>query len=177
MSWVEGILDFLRNGPKSGEKLNMNSLVEEAFKEGKIDARKSIREINSLIRWHTARKRWHQDKTRQKMAADGLGPASEQHDDLPGFGAAGFKASDFGMNALDLEEMEYSDEDGVDREDGGSDTDEEEELDPIKAERNRRKRHAERLKRSAGEPKKPDVSEVYGMEAQFLAMLRRVLSG
>ena len=177
MSWVEGILDFLRNGPKSGEKLDMNQLFEDTYRQNKIDARKSIREVNSLIKWHTARKRWHQDKTRQKMAADGHGPASEQHDDLPGFGAAGFKASDFGMNSLDLEEMEYSDEDGMDSDDEGSETDEEEELDPIKAERNRRKRHAERLKRSAGEPKKPEVSELYGMEEEFLGMLRRVLAG
>lgn len=176
MSWVEGILDFLRNGPRSGEKLDMNKLFEESVKGGNIDARKSIREINSLIKWHTARKRWHQDKTRQKMAADG-GPAEPAGQDIPGFGAKGFTASDFGMNSLDLEEMEYSDEEGDDEDEEGSETDEEEEVDPIKAERNRRRRHAERLKRSAGEPKKPEIAEVYRMEDAFVNNLRRVLAG
>ncbi|KAF2099472.1 hypothetical protein NA57DRAFT_38568 [Rhizodiscina lignyota] len=176
MSWVEGILDFLRNGPRSGEKLDMNKLFTDSYTAGQIDGRKSMREINSLIKWQAARKRWHQDKTRQKMAADGgIGP--EAHDDIPGLGKAGFTASDFGMNSLDLEEMEYSDEDGLDDDDEGSETDEEEEIDPIKAERNRRKRHAERLKRSAGEPKKPEVKEIYGMEDEFVGMLRRVLAG
>lgn len=170
MSWIEGILDFLRNGPRSGEKLDMNRLFTEAVQSGKIDARRSIREVNALIKWQTARKRWHQDKTRQKMGNAG------DDDDMPGMGAAGFRASDFGMNDLDLEEIAYESED-EDGEDEGETTDEEEDADPILAERQRRMKAQDRLKRTAGEPKKPDISEVYALHEDFVAMLRGVLAG
>ncbi|KAH7371557.1 hypothetical protein BKA66DRAFT_469521 [Pyrenochaeta sp. MPI-SDFR-AT-0127] len=30
---------------------------------------KAIHEINSLIKWHVARKKWHSDKTKQKTAS------------------------------------------------------------------------------------------------------------
>lgn len=49
-------------------------------------------------------------------------------------------------------------------------------LDPIAAERRRRLRDARRLRRSAGEPVKPDISEVYKLTSGFLGMLRAVLS-
>lgn len=65
-----------------------------------------------------------------------------------------------------------------DEEDEG-DTDDEElddDLDPIQAERRRRKKAQDRLRRTAGEPVKPEVSEVLKMREPFLAMLRMVLS-
>jgi chromosome segregation ATPase len=52
----------------------------------------------------------------------------------------------------------------------------EDELDPISAERRRRKKAQDRLRRSAGEPVKPEVSEVLKLREPFLAMLRAVLS-
>ena len=56
------------------------------------------------------------------------------------------------------------------------DEDMEDDLDPIQAERRRRKKAQDRLRRSAGEPVKPDVTEVVKMKEPFLAMLRMVLS-
>jgi hypothetical protein len=94
MGWLEGILDFLRHGPGSGGKLDMNALFRGGNDSGMIDKNKAIREINSLIKWQMARKKWHSDKTRQKMASGG-----DEPDPLMG-GMAGFKSSDFGLNAV-----------------------------------------------------------------------------
>ncbi|RMZ90994.1 hypothetical protein DV736_g1774, partial [Chaetothyriales sp. CBS 134916] len=90
MSWIEGILDFLRTGPKAG-KLDMNAIFQGGLDQGIIDAEVSRAEINDLIRWQEARKKWHSDKTRQKMAQDDSGP-----DQLPG--ANTFKSGDFGLD-------------------------------------------------------------------------------
>ena len=73
----------------------MNALFQGGVDSNVIDGNKTIREINSLIKWQTARKKWHSDKTRQKMASGG--------GDEPGdmmVGMAGFKTSDFGLNAV-----------------------------------------------------------------------------
>lgn len=94
MGWLEGILEFLRHGPGGGGKLDMNALFQGGMDSNTIDKRKAIREINSLIKWQTARKKWHQDKTRQKMASAGDEPE-------PALGGmAGFKSSDFGLNEV-----------------------------------------------------------------------------
>jgi hypothetical protein len=170
MGWIEGILEFLRHGPKAG-KLDMNALFSGAVSVGQLDKEKAIAEIDSLIAWQEARKKWHQDKTRQKMAAegtaDGLGLNVES---VPG--GIAFKSSDFGLNEMDLQEITYADE-----EEGSSDEEEEDdELDPIEAERKRRARKQDHLRRTAGEPLKPVVTEVDNLKESFLSMLRMVLA-
>ena len=70
MGWVEGILEFLRRGPTNGS-LDVNALFEGAVAAGVVDREKAVAEIDALIAWQEARKKWHQDKTRQKMAAEG----------------------------------------------------------------------------------------------------------
>lgn len=76
------------------------------------------------------------------------------------------------MPQLDLQDLEL-DDDAVD-------SDEEEEIDedddPIEAERKNRARAAEKLKRRAGEPKKPPIEEIKKLHPSFLAMLRSVLA-
>lgn len=94
MSWLEDILEFLRRGPKGG-KLDMNALFQGAADLGQINKEKAISEIDSLVRWQEARKRWHQDKTRQKMAAEGA-PTS------PAPGSMRFRSSDFGLNEVSV---------------------------------------------------------------------------
>lgn len=64
------------------------------------------------------------------------------------------------------------DEDDAESEDESAEDD----LDPISAERRRRKKAQDRLRRSAGEPVKPEVTEVLKLRESFLAMLRAVLS-
>ncbi|PNS18567.1 PX domain-containing protein [Sphaceloma murrayae] len=172
MQWIEGILTFLRHGPKGGGKLDMNALFAGAVEMKQIDKDKAVREINALIRWQEKRKKWHADKTRQKMAS---GDAGEEGNGLGVTGAgvglgSNFKASDFGLHALDLQDLE-EDEDEWD-----SDEEEEEDGDPIVAERKRRAKRQEVLRRSAGEPKKPNVIEVGKMKDGFLSMLRMVLA-
>lgn len=78
----------------------MNALFQGAVDSGVIDKTVAIREINSLIRWQTARKKWHQDKTRQKMASGG----GDEHSDLLGLGSA-FKTSDFGLNEVSTQHL------------------------------------------------------------------------
>jgi hypothetical protein len=190
MGWLEGILEFLRHGPRSGGSLDMNALFQSGVDSNTIDKDVAIREINSLIRWQQARKKWHQDKTRQKMAA-----GSDDGPDLL-TGMAGFQTSDFGLNEvsisgpfstsqstkanptqLDLEDIVNSSE-GEDSTDEEAELDEEEDVDPIGAERKRRQRQRRqaRLRRSAGEPIKPGIVELRKLHPTFLTMLRSVLS-
>ncbi|KAH5721115.1 hypothetical protein HBI20_103050 [Parastagonospora nodorum] len=168
MGWLEGILEFLRHGPTSGGKLDMNALVQGAMDSGVIDKNKATREINSLIKWQTARKKWHSDKTRQKMASGG-----DEPDGLLGGGMAGFKSSDFGLNELDLADLEL-DDDATDSE--PEEDDDEDIADPIEAERKKRAATAEKLRRKAGEPKKPQIEELYKLSPSFVSMLRGVLA-
>ncbi|EFQ26331.1 PX domain-containing protein [Colletotrichum graminicola] len=162
MGWIEDILEFLRKGPKNGT-LNINALFEGGVSSGIIDKAKVIEEVNQLIAWQEARKKWHHDKTRQKMAAEGNGG--------PDLAPTGFSSSDFGLDQMDLEDMAYDDDDEEEEE-----AEEEDELDPIEAERRRRAKRRDRLRRSAGEPTKPPVSEIHKLKENFLVMLREVLA-
>ena len=96
MGWLEGILQFLRKGPSGGGRLDMNALFQGAMEQGLINKDKAIGEINSLIKWQMARKRWHQDRTRQKMASGG-GDENDM-DMIPGMNK--FSSSDFGLNEV-----------------------------------------------------------------------------
>jgi hypothetical protein len=69
-------------------------------------------------------------------------------------------------------DMRMSDEE----DDEESEEEEADELDQVQAERRRRKKAQDRLRARAGEPVKPEVSEVLKMREGFLAMLRMVLS-
>ncbi|KAK3701341.1 hypothetical protein LTR37_015563 [Vermiconidia calcicola] len=168
MTWIEGILDFLRHGPQGG-KLDMNALFQGAVEMRLVDKEKAVREINSLIKWQTARKRWHSDKTRQKMAS---GDSAAVDNSGMGGLANTFKPGDFGLNAMDLQDLDMADEDDEDE----TDSDEEDEDDPIAAERKRRQRKQDMLKRSAGEPVKPEIVELGRMMPGFLEMVRGVLA-
>lgn len=92
MSWIEDILEFLRHGPRGG-RLDMNALLHGAKDVGQVDKDKALQEINALIKWHEDRKRWHLNKTRQKMAAEGTG-----NEAFPG--GATFRGSDFGLDEV-----------------------------------------------------------------------------
>jgi hypothetical protein len=94
MSWIEEILDFLRNGPAGG-KMDINALFQGAVGVGQVDKEIALNEINALIKWQEDRKRWHLNKTRQKMAAEGTGTAG---DSIPGAGA--FRSGDFGLDEV-----------------------------------------------------------------------------
>ncbi|KAK8164339.1 hypothetical protein IWX90DRAFT_255762 [Phyllosticta citrichinensis] len=168
MGWIEGILEFLRKGPSSGRKLDMNALVAGALEAGVIEKTAAIKEINSLIKWQAARKKWHSDKTRQKMAQGG----DEGADVMMGMGIGGFKSSDFGLHADDIEDLNIDADDS----ETYSDEDSDEDADPIIAERKRRARRAEQLKSKSGEPPKPQVVELRKLHPAFLNMLRSVLA-
>ncbi|KAG6999206.1 hypothetical protein G7Y79_00036g071620 [Physcia stellaris] len=162
MSWLEGILEFLRHGPQGG-KLDMNALFQGAVSVRSISQSASIAEIDALIRWQEERKKWHHDKTRQKMAAE--------HASAPGSNA--FRTSDFGLDEADVAELRDSEafEEGDEESE-----DQAEDADPIAAERKRRVRRQDHLRRTAGEPVKPVVKELGGLRDGFLAMLRMVLA-
>ncbi|OAA73981.1 PX domain protein [Cordyceps fumosorosea ARSEF 2679] len=170
MGWIEGILEFLRKGPKNGT-LNVNALFEGGVSTGTIDKEKAIEEINALIAWQEARKKWHNDKTRQKMAAEsnaagGMGGSLVT-------GGLGFDVSDFGLDSADVEDFNnFHDEDSEDE----LEAEAEDELDPIEAERRRRQKQQHTLRRRAGEPVKPKIEEVHKLHDNFLVMLREVLA-
>lgn len=166
MGWIEGILEFLRKGPQNGA-LDINALFEGASSNKSIDKEAAVKEINALIAWQEARKKWHQDKTRQKMAADG---GQGQLDIIPG--GMNFTSADFGLDQMDLEDMGYDDDDSEDE----AEEEAQDDLDPIEAERRRRAKRQDRLRRTAGEPEKPAVSEVHKLKENFLVMLRQTLA-
>ncbi len=165
MGWIEDILEFLRKGPVGG-KLDINALFEGGVAYGVVDKEKATAEIDKLIAWQEARKKWHHDKTRQKMAAEGDAGIDSGIASL-----ASFNVGDLGLNEMDFEDMNYEDES-----DSEADAEAEEELDPIEAERRRRAKKQDRLRRTAGEPPKPAVSEVHHLKENFLGMLRQVLA-
>ena len=172
MGWLEGILEFLRHGPKGG-KLDMNALFQGAVDMSSIDKLIAIAEINALIAWQEERKKWHQDKTRQKMAAEGTTPSSSKTGSSANALDNAFRSSDFGLNESDLAELRDSEafsSGDEDEEDDG------EGLDPILAERKRRIRRQDHLRRTAGEPVKPVVRELGKLREGFLSMLRMVLA-
>lgn len=74
----------------------MNALFRGAVAVGQIDPELAMKEIDSLVKWHADRKKWHHDKTRQKMAAEGSGTAADS--EMPG--SATFRGSDFGLDEV-----------------------------------------------------------------------------
>jgi hypothetical protein len=167
MGHIEGILHFLRTGPKGGA-LDMNTLIQVSIDTGVIDPQKGIKEINSLIKWQIKRKRWHQDKTRQKMASGEDGGKSHHIGGMPGFGA--IRPSDFGVEEEDLSDLDESVESW-----SGSESEGEDDNDGILAEQKRRARQA-RLRAGAGEPPKPMIVELNKLMPGFLDGLRSVLA-
>ena len=147
----------------------MNALFQGAVDVGHINKGAAIAEINALIKWQEERKKWHQDKTRQKMAADSSLPNGSTASSTPG--STTFRSSDFGLNESDLADLDNDDDDSEDEEELEDDN-----ADPIASERKRRRKQADRLRRSAGEPIKPVVKELSGMRDGFLSMLRMVLA-
>lgn len=171
MTWIEGILEFLRHGPHGG-KLDMNALFQGGIEMRLIDKEKAVKEINALIKWQTARKRWHSDKTRLKMASGDNTDSSLQPDLANGLTST-FKPGDFGLNASDIADLDL----GPESDEDFSDTDDEDaDVDPIAAERKRRQKRQDVLKRSAGEPVKPRIDELHKLQDGFLGMLRSVLA-
>ena len=200
MTWLEGILEFLRHGPKGG-KLDMNALFQGSVEMKQIDKAAAIAEIDALIKWQEERKKWHQDKTRQKMAAQhhhnnntttsssppaaatGTSQPSTPLDGTVALPATRFRTSDFGLDEQDVADLQDSynsslssaSESEIDSLDGG-DGAARAGRDPIASERRRRTRAQDHLRRTAGEPVKPEVREVKGMKEGFLTMLRMVLA-
>ena len=166
MGWLEGILAFLRHGPKGG-KLDINALFLGAASVDQIDAEKARQEIDALVSWQEARKKWHQEKTRQKMASAGTHGSDAG---LPG--GIAFSSLDFGIDEGDLDEVNDYDDDDEEE----ANEEEDDELDPITAERKRRLRRQEHLRRGAGEPVKPEIGEVHKLQENFITMLRMTLS-
>lgn len=177
MGWLEGILEFLRHGPKGG-KFDMNALFQGALDMGTINRDTAVSELNALIAWQMARKKWHQDKTRRKMAAEGTGEgtASMASRTNASGAAAGFKSSDFGLNDMDIQDLGLGPDDLSSESEDDDAMDAAEAADPIAAERRRRARLQEALRSRAGEPVKPEVSELPKMMPGFVTMLRMVLA-
>lgn len=75
------------------------------------------------------------------------------------------------MSQNDIEELNYNNSESEDEEEA------DDELDPISAERKRRAKRQDHLRRTAGEPVKPAISEVLKLMPGFGSMLRNVLAG
>jgi hypothetical protein len=96
MAWLEEILSFLRNGPTSQRKLDMNAIFTTAVESGEIDPQKARAEIDALIDWHAKRRNWQQAKIRQKMAQGGS-DTSKSRTAWDSTGPGGISPKDFGI--------------------------------------------------------------------------------
>jgi hypothetical protein len=78
---------------------------------------------------------------------------------------------------MDLADLSLDDDGAdLDAEDSTDSDDDEGTADPIEAERRRRAKVQEKLRRSAGEPKKPPIVELRKLDEGFVRMLRGVLA-
>jgi len=71
---------------------------------------------------------------------------------------------------MDLQDLQMDDDESSDEDSADDD------LDPIAAERKRRAKKQDHLRRTAGEPEKPDVTEILKLQPAFMSMLRMVLA-
>ena len=71
---------------------------------------------------------------------------------------------------MDLQDLQ------IDDDESSSEDSADDDLDPIAAERKRRARKQDHLRRTAGEPQKPEVSEILTLQPSFISMLRMVLA-
>lgn len=185
MGWLEGILEFLRHGPKGG-KLDMNALFQGAVVGRKIDGVRAKEEIDALIGWQAARKEWHNAKTRRKMAAEGgasdptasSAPNGAVPNGSASRGGGGLRSSDFGLNPVDISDLGLTADDADDdAEEAEREAAEDEDgADLIGVERERRKRMREALASRKGEPEKPVVEELGKLREGFVSLLRGVLA-
>ncbi|KAK9474268.1 uncharacterized protein V1510DRAFT_361350 [Dipodascopsis tothii] len=147
MVWIEGILQFLREGP--GRAIDMNALYAGAAGPA------LAAEVDAVVEWNRARKLWKERRTREKLAAGGAGST------LPKLGLSG---GDFGLMDEDLEDSAEA-----------GDDDDEFSLDPIEYERRMRTRKSNREGRN-GEPPRPDLVEIPKLLAPFMEQLQAALA-
>ena len=104
------------------------------------------------------------------MAAESTGGGGGTNGAVNPPGSATLSSSDFGINEADMADLQgdYDSEEDTEEEDENGD--------PIASERKRRRKQADRLRRTAGEPVKPEVKELVGMRDGFVSMLRMVLA-
>lgn len=108
MGWLEEILVFLRHGPSAGGKLDMNALFEQEAKTGTINAEKAKKEIDALIDWQARRRKWHQNKTREKMASSQTG-GPKSRDSWSTSAPGGISPRDFGISDVSFYTPSYLD--------------------------------------------------------------------
>ncbi|KAK9377360.1 uncharacterized protein V1513DRAFT_97151 [Lipomyces chichibuensis] len=192
MLWIEEILRFLRDGPKS--TIDMNELFIDATaaevisphtdEKVNVDKDRLLKEIDSMIEWNRQRKAWREKKLRDKLRdgqrrANGENVDDEEIDEddidetewkktLPQL----LRGGDFGLHDEDLEDfaIDHSSLSGDESED-----DDEEWLDSIEYERRARARRNRRGGRN-GEPAKPTTVEIPKLVGPFVERLRVVLT-
>lgn len=77
------------------------------------------------------------------------------------------------MTQGDLDDLNNVDDDEL----SGDENESDDQADPIEAERRKRKKKQDHLRRRAGEPVKPVITEVPKLKEHFLLQLRQVLAG
>ncbi|KAK9241101.1 hypothetical protein V1525DRAFT_393703 [Lipomyces kononenkoae] len=192
MLWIEDILRFLRDGPKStidmNELFNMATTTDvislQTDEKVTVDRDQLMKEIDSMIEWNRQRKAWREKKTRDKLRegqrrANGENVDDEQIDEddlhesewkktLPQV----LNGGDFGLNDEDLEDFAI-DQSNLSSDESAADDDEW--MDPIEYERRARARRNRRHGRN-GEPPKPTIVEIPKLVGPFVEQLRVVLS-
>ncbi|KAK9461130.1 uncharacterized protein V1516DRAFT_624961 [Lipomyces oligophaga] len=190
MTWIETILEFLRDGP--GTSIDMNELFHIAISRGiagpdgvvHVSEGNLLKEIDCLIEWTKLRKQWRENKLRDRLKAEsgphGLTPAGDSESDsdeavdeaewratLPQL----LRGEDFGLRDDDLEQLAADQSDSSDEEI----EDDEDQLDPIEYERRARARRNRRNGKN-GEPPKPELIEIPKLLELFVSRIRVILS-
>ncbi|KAK9366414.1 hypothetical protein V1509DRAFT_629816 [Lipomyces kononenkoae] len=192
MLWIEDILRFLRDGPKStvdmNELFSMATMTEviplEADEKVTVDRDLLMKEIDSMIEWNRQRKAWREQRVRDKLR-EGQRRANGEDVDDEQIGEDGMdesewkktipqllKGGDFGLHDDDLEDLAI---DHSNMSSDESEDDDDEWLDPVEYERRARARRNRRHGRN-GEPPKPTTVEIPKLVGPFVEQLRMVLS-
>lgn len=170
MKWISGIMDFLRNG--NGKKIDLNEMCRQGEGKAGIDITKVQRELDSIVSWIDARRKWREkQRAHKKSKNDNAQAIKEWQDALP---TKGLDGTAFGLDENDLEEVD-DDDDESDLEDEDADADADSGLTAVEQERRRRARLLQRLEQQAHAPVRPEITELPKLREFFHLELSHVL--
>lgn len=170
MKWISGIMDFLRNG--NGKKIDLNKMCQQGEAQAGIDIAKVQRELDSIVSWIDARRKWREkQRAHKKSKNDNTQAIKEWQDALP---TNGLDGTAFGLDENDLEEVD-DDDDESDLEDEDADADTDSGLTAVEQEQRRRARLLQRLEQQAHAPVRPEITELPKLREFFHLELSNVL--
>lgn len=99
MAWISGIMEFLRNG--NGRPIDLNEMCSRAQKEGQIDMKKVVEEMNATVRYIEERREWREQLQKKKKPIGNEQAIKQWQDAMP---SQGLDSSAFGLDQVFIQE-------------------------------------------------------------------------